>query len=88
MAGSGPTTDGDDIGRPLRLWLDEQFLDPGDLTQHAELTTALDRSRILLLVLSPASVASAWVKVEFEYFLSTRRSDDVIALLKTPCEFL
>ena len=32
-------------GRRLRPWLDEHFLDPGDLSGEAELTTAMDRSR-------------------------------------------
>jgi hypothetical protein len=32
-------------GRPLRPWLDEQFLDPGDLGQKAELTIEDDRMR-------------------------------------------
>jgi TIR domain len=73
-------------GRPLRPWLDERFLDPGDLGQEAELTTALDRSRTLLLVLSPASVASKWVEFEWDYFLRTRRVEDVLVLLKAPCE--
>ena len=73
-------------GRPLRPWLDEKFLDPGDLGQEAELTTALDRSRTLLLVLSPASVASKWVKFELEHFLRTRRLEEVVILLRAPCE--
>lgn len=73
-------------GRPLRPWLDEQFLDPGNLGQVAELTTALDRSRMLLLVLSPASVVSKWVEFELEYFLRNRRIDEVVPLLKTSCE--
>jgi len=72
-------------GRPLRPWLDEKFLDPGDLAQEAELTTALDRSRILLLVLSPASSTSKWVEFELEHFLRTRRVEDVAVLLKAPC---
>jgi hypothetical protein len=73
-------------GRPLRVWLDERFLDPGDLGQEAELTSALVRSRTLLVVLSPASVASNWVKFELEYFLRNRRPEEVVPLLKAPCE--
>ena len=61
-------------GRQLRPWLDEQFLDPGELGREAELTSALDRSRTLLLVLSPASVASRWVNFELDYFLRAGRS--------------
>jgi hypothetical protein len=73
-------------GRPLRPWLDEQNLDPGNLGQEAELTTAIDRSRTLLLVLSPASINSQWVKFELEYFLRDRRLDEVVPLLKVSCE--
>src|SRR5678815_3290984 len=57
-------------GRPLRPWLDEQILDPGELGRNAELTTALDRSRLLVIVLSPESLASTWVRYELEYFLT------------------
>jgi len=73
-------------GRPLRPWLDEQVLDPGELGQNAELTSALDRSRTLVLVLSPASVASRWVEFEVEYFLRDRPMEEVVPLLKTPCD--
>ena len=73
-------------GRPLRPWLDEQVLDPGDLGQKAELTSALDRSRTLVLVLSPASAASKWVEFEVEYFLRDRPMEEVIPVLKAPCE--
>jgi hypothetical protein len=73
-------------GRPLRPWLDEQVLDPGDLGQKAELTSALDRSRTLVLVLTPASLASRWVEFEVEYFLRDRPIEEVIPLLKSPCE--
>jgi hypothetical protein len=73
-------------GRPLRPWLDEQFLDPGDLGQKAELTSALDRSRTLVIVLSPASVASKWVEFEVEYFLRDRPMEAVVPVLKAPCD--
>ncbi|MET0163857.1 MAG: toll/interleukin-1 receptor domain-containing protein [Vicinamibacterales bacterium] len=72
-------------GRPLRPWLDERVLDPGELGQKAELTSALDRSRTLVLVLSPASVASKWVEFEVEYFLRDRPLTEVIPLLNAPC---
>ena len=73
-------------GRPLRPWLDEQVLDPGNLGQASELTSALDRSRTLLIVLSPASVASAWVAFEVEYFLRHRPMEEIILVLKAPCD--
>ena len=74
-------------GRKLRPWLDEKFLDPGDLGQEAELTTALDRSRLLLIILSPASVSSKWVDFELKYFLQERQMEEVVPLLKIPCRF-
>jgi hypothetical protein len=73
-------------GRPLRPWLDEQVLDPGELGRHAELTTALDRSRLLVIVLSPEAVASQWVQYELQYFLATRSPDEIIAIRRRPCE--
>ncbi|MGH9309802.1 MAG: toll/interleukin-1 receptor domain-containing protein, partial [Vicinamibacterales bacterium] len=73
-------------GRPLRPWLDEQILDPGDLKQTAELTSALDRSRTLVFVLSPASVASKWVEFEVEYFRQNRTMEEIVPVLKAPCD--
>jgi hypothetical protein len=73
-------------GRPLRPWLDRQYLDPGKLANNSELTTALDRSRILGLVLSPAALASEWVKFELSYFLEQRTPTDVIVMLRQSCE--
>ena len=74
-------------GRLLRPWLDEQFLDPGDLKSDEELTTALDRSRLFGLVLSPESVASFWVNFEIDHFLKTRREDSILLLLRKTCQF-
>jgi hypothetical protein len=73
-------------GRPLRPWLDEQVLDPGKLGRKAELTTALDRSRLLVIVLSPEAVASKWVQYELQYFLATRSRDEIIAIRRRSCE--
>jgi hypothetical protein len=73
-------------GRPLRPWLDEQVLDPGELGGDAELTSALDRSRLLVLVLSPESVRSSWVRFELEYFLARRARADVIPICRRRCD--
>jgi len=54
--------------RLLRVWLDEQVLDPGG-ADESEITTALDRSRHLVVGVSPESVAARWVKLEIDYFL-------------------
>jgi hypothetical protein len=72
-------------GRLLRPWLDEQFLDPGDLISNEELTTALDRSRLFGLVLSPESVASFWVNFEIDHFLKTRKADSMVLILRKDC---
>ncbi len=73
-------------GRPLRPWLDRQFIDPGGLASNSELTTALDRSRALGLVLSPAALTSEWIKLEIGYFLEHRGSTDIILILRQDCE--
>ncbi len=81
---AGRLADVDYNGRPLRPWIDEQFLDPGLLDDPSELTSALDRSRLFALVLSPESVASPWVKFELDYFLKHRRLDEIVPILKEP----
>jgi hypothetical protein len=73
-------------GRPLRPWLDEQFLDPGEPASNSELTTAIDRSRTLGLVLSPEALASKWVDFELEYFLGRREKEAVVVMLRRSSE--
>lgn len=73
-------------GRPLRPWLDEQVIDPGPLSDEQELTSALDRSRFLGLVLSPGAVASPWVELEIVHFLGDRRLGEVLCLLRQSCQ--
>ncbi len=73
-------------GRKLRPWLDEQILDPGDLKSNDELTTALDRSRLLGLILSPESMASFWVNFEIDYFLKSRDENSIVFILLKDCE--
>ena len=55
--------------RPLRPWLDAQVLDRGPLDSDRELFSALDRSRLLAIVLRPEAVQSEWVRKELDYFL-------------------
>lgn len=76
-------------GRMLRPWLDEQFLDPGD-AHEIEITTALDRSRTLVVVLSPESVASRWVRLELGYFQQHHDPDRtrITPLLLRACDEL
>ena len=79
-------TDREYNGRHLRPWLDEHFLDPGDLGSDAELTTAMDRSRMLGLVLSPEALASTWVDFEVRYFTRERPAAAVVAMLRRDCD--
>lgn len=73
-------------GRALRPWLDEQFLDPGELKTNEELTTALDRSKIFGLVISPGSLASYWVNFEIDHFLETRNKHYLMLLIRNSSE--
>jgi len=82
---AGRLADTDYNGRPLRPWLDEQVLDPGALSGEQELTSAMDRSRFLAIVLSPSSIASPWVGFELEYFVERRGASAVLPLLKQEC---
>ena len=72
-------------GRTLRPWLDEQVLDPGKDVREAELTTALDRSRLFVIVLSPEAMESTWVQYELQYFLANRARDEIILIRRRPC---
>jgi len=72
-------------GRPLRPWLDEKFLDPGALASESELTTAIDRSRLFGLVLSPEAVAAKWVEFELKYFLGIREREAMVPMLRRTC---
>lgn len=72
-------------GRSLRPWLDEQVIDPGE-PRKEELSSALDRSRFLAIVLSPSSVASSWVDFELRHFIERRGKSAVLALLKEKCD--
>ncbi len=73
-------------GRPLRPWLDEQVLDPGTPRRGEELGTALERSRLLVIVLSPEALASPWVQYELRQFLASRSRDEIVALRRRSCE--
>lgn len=73
-------------GRQLRPWLDENVLDPGLPSSKAELTSAMDLSRVLALVISPEAVASHWVQFEVSYFSANRSSDNFLALTKRPAD--
>jgi hypothetical protein len=62
----------------IRVWLDSEQIRPGDLFPGA-LARAIVDVESVVLVLSPGSVASAWVEEEFNLALARRRR--VIAAL-------
>ncbi len=78
-------TSADYRGRPLRAWLDEQVLDPGDPSSNRELESALDRSRFLLVVLSLEALGSRWVNDEIDYFLETKQAADIVLVRRRRC---
>jgi hypothetical protein len=47
----------------LRLWLDEWVIQAGDLIA-LKVDEGLEQSRVLLLCISPAALASGWVALE------------------------
>ena len=58
--------------RGIRVWIDSEQIRPGDLFPHA-LSRAISSVRSVVLVLSPGSLASAWVEEEFNLALAERR---------------
>jgi hypothetical protein len=55
----------------IRVWIDSEQIRPGDLFPGA-LARAIGSVRCVVLVLSPGSVASAWVEEEFNLALARR----------------
>ncbi|GEM_PF-4986106 len=53
--------------RGYRLWVDQHFLVGGEKWMDA-LGAALDACKLLVLVMSPASLKSKYVKMEYRYF--------------------
>ena len=71
------------IGRRLgQLHALRVFRDSTDLTASPDLwgkvTEAMDRSRYLIVVLSPRAVASKWVNKEVAYWLEHRGPDQLL----------
>jgi hypothetical protein len=56
----------------IRVWLDTEQIRPGDLFPGA-LARAVGAVRCVIIVLSPGSVASAWVEEEYNLALAHRR---------------
>ncbi len=75
------------VNRLLRdgidVWLDRYRLEPGR-SWARQIGEALDRSAIMLLVFSPAALASENVDDEWNYFLDQRKP--VVCALHQPCK--
>jgi TIR domain len=55
---------------------------------HDEIGAALERCDWLLVVLSPASIDSMWVRREVQYALRSPRYDGrIVPILAEPCDF-
>jgi hypothetical protein len=55
------------LGRPPNIWRDERL--PGNAVLWPALAGYLDRSAVLLALVSPAYARSAWCRREIEHFL-------------------
>jgi hypothetical protein len=64
-------------------WMDQRDI-PAGARWDAEIRQAIDAAQVVLVVLSPASVASKWVRKEYRYAL--RRGKVVIPLRYFPCD--
>jgi hypothetical protein len=72
----------------FNIWLNEWHLTPGEDLDQA-IGEAIRSSDKLVVLLSPRSVASPWVRLELEQALSTRldrRGIDIIPALLAPCD--
>jgi hypothetical protein len=72
----------------IPVWFDEAELEPGDsIIQKIE--AAIDRMDYLIVILSPASVSSGWVREELRMALHkgiAGRKFTVIPVLRAKCE--
>jgi hypothetical protein len=65
----------------LSVWVDRRKLEGGQVWD-AEIRSAIDQCRILLMVISPEALASPWVTKEYQYAL--KRHKEVIPLRLYP----
>jgi hypothetical protein len=75
-------------GAGLRVWLDEWVIQPGDIIS-LKVEEGLEQSRVLLLCLSPAALASDWVALERSTAIHrdpTNADRRFIPLLLADCE--
>jgi CRP-like cAMP-binding protein len=67
----------------IDVWLDHYRIDPGK-SWARQIGEALDRCEIMLLVLSPAAIASENVDDEWNYFLDQKKK--LVSVLHQPCK--
>jgi hypothetical protein len=81
--------EGDESGPPLRVFFDAWDVAAGSNIPPA-LSSAIDESRRIAFVLSPASVASEWVAFEVDLAIARRdpsgRKGVLVPLLRADCE--
>src|SRR5207247_146779 len=81
--------EGDTSGPPLRVFFDTWQVPPGSNIPRL-LTDAIDVSRRIAFVLSPASVQSEWVGMEVDTAIARRdpsgRKGVLIPLLRADCD--
>src|SRR5712691_13255152 len=68
--------------RNFRTWVDRHKLEGGQIWLD-EIEKSIEQCQVLLVVLSPASVTSQYVRMEYRYARSLDRL--VIPLLYRPC---
>jgi hypothetical protein len=69
----------------LNVWFGQWHLDPGD-DLGKKIADAIRSSDKLVVLLSPRSVASRWVRSELEQAQFDRRGIDIIPALLAPCD--
>ena len=76
------------IENGIQTWVDEDQMDLGDILNE-KLNTALNESSHLVIILTPASVNSPWVKFELKKALENRRTglmQKIIPIKYRECE--
>lgn len=84
-------TDGEDAKRlwcdlndhGFPTWMDQRDI-PGGAHWDKEIRSSIEHAHVVLVVLSPASMKSQWVRKEYDYALS--RHKVVIPLMYYPCD--
>jgi hypothetical protein len=69
--------------RGFPTWVDRRDIDAGTVWDK-EIVRGIEDARVVLVVMTPTSMASKWVRKEYSYALSRRKV--VIPLLYYPCD--